>query len=59
MHKGQVDPNIYDLYFTYAASQWMLSEIVRQIISTDMKVAGRIIEFIQIPVTSVVTPLAA
>ena len=54
LHKGQVDPNIYDLYFTYTASQWMLSEVVRQIINTDMAVAGRMIEFIQIPIMSVV-----
>ncbi len=53
-HKGQVDPNIYDLHFTYTSAQWMLSEIVRQVITTNMAVAGRIIEFIQIPVTSIV-----
>lgn len=53
-HKGDVDPNTYDLQYTYAATQWMLSEIVRQVINTDMAAAGRIIEFIQIPVPSIV-----
>lgn len=53
-HKGQVDPNIYDLNYTYSAAQWMLSEIVRHLTSINMAVAGNIIEFIQIPVSGVV-----
>lgn len=53
-HKGHVDPNTYDLHYTYTATQWMLSEIVRQVINTDMAIAGRMIEFIQIPVLSIV-----
>ena len=53
-HKGDVDPNIYDLRYLYSASQWILSEIVRQTLSKDMDTAGKLIEFIQIPVSPIV-----
>jgi len=53
-HKGTVAPNIYDLNYTYAAAQWILSEIVRQTVEADMTAAGAMIEFIQVPVSSVV-----
>jgi hypothetical protein len=53
-HKGDVDPNIYDLKYLFSASQWILSELVRQIITSDMKTAGNIIELIQIPVNPLV-----
>ena len=53
-HKGVVDPNIYDLHYLYSATQWILSEIVRQVLSSDMDSAGNLIEFIQIPVSLIV-----
>lgn len=53
-HKGEVDPNIYDLRFLLSTSQWILSELVRQILSSDMKTASKIIEAIQIPVSPIV-----
>jgi hypothetical protein len=53
-HKGSTDPNTYDLKYIYASAQWILSEIVRQVLTSDMNLAGRMIEFIQIPVSSVV-----
>lgn len=53
-HKGGVDPNIYDLRYLYAAAQWILSELIRQILSTDMADAGKLIEFIQIPISLIV-----
>jgi hypothetical protein len=53
-HKGEVNPNVYDLRYLYSASQWILSEIVRQILSTDMSTAGRLIDFIQVPASFVV-----
>ncbi|HHT9112637.1 MAG: hypothetical protein HZA47_07540 [Planctomycetes bacterium] len=53
-HKGSVDPNIYDLRYIYTSAQWILSEIVRQVITSSMTLAGRMIEFIQIPVSTVV-----
>jgi len=53
-HKADIDPNIYDLKYLLSSSQWILSEIVRQILTNDMKTAGNIIEQIQIPVTPMV-----
>jgi len=50
-HKGVVDPNIYDLRQLYYSAQWILSEIVRHILKGDVNTSGRLIEFIQIPVT--------
>lgn len=53
-HKGLVDPNIYDLRYALACAQWILSEIVRQLITGTMSSAGSMIEFIQMPISSVV-----
>jgi hypothetical protein len=53
-HKADVDPNIYDLRYLYAAAQWILSELIRQILSTHMSDAGKLIESIQIPVSLIV-----
>lgn len=53
-HKGEVDPNIYDLRQLYSASQWMLSELVRHVLSSDMCTASNLIEFIQVPVNPIV-----
>jgi len=53
-HKGGIDPNIYDLSFLFSASQWILSELVRQVLSSDMETVGKIIEVIQIPVSPIV-----
>jgi hypothetical protein len=53
-HKGEVDPNIYDLHYVLASAQWMLSEIVRQTLTGNMTTAGRMIEFIQVTVSSVI-----
>jgi len=53
-HKGAVNPNIYDLKYLFSAAQWVLSEIARHVLSTDMDTAGRIVEFIQVPASSLV-----
>jgi hypothetical protein len=50
LHKGAVDPNIFDLKFMYNSSQWIMSEFVRQFIISNMQLAGKIVEFIQAPV---------
>lgn len=54
LHKGQVDPNPYDLRFLLHGAQWVLSEILRQVIRTDMAEAGSLIEYVQAPVSSLV-----
>jgi hypothetical protein len=54
LHKGQVDTNIYDLKFMYGCAQWILTEFVRQFITNDIHKAGEIVEFIQLPVSSII-----
>lgn len=49
VHKGGVDANVYDLRFLYASAQWVLSEIVRHVLGTDVHTASRLVEFIQLP----------
>lgn len=56
-HKGSVDPNIYDLRYAYASAQWMLSELARQLLKSDMKSVGKLIEFVQVPISSIVEDL--
>ncbi|MBL7127152.1 MAG: hypothetical protein ISS58_08160 [Dehalococcoidales bacterium] len=53
-HKGEVNPNIYDLQHLFSSSQWMLSELVRYLLVSDMSTASKLIEFIQIPVNILV-----
>jgi len=53
-HKGAIDPNIYDLRYLYSAAQWVLSEVTRHVLSADMHTIGRLIEFIQVPISSLV-----
>jgi hypothetical protein len=53
-HKGEVDPNIYDLRYLFSASQWLLTELIRHIISGNMSIAGKIIDQIQIPISPIV-----
>jgi hypothetical protein len=54
LHKGQVDTNIYDLKFIYSCAQWTLTELIRQFITNDIHKAGEIVEFIQLPVSSII-----
>jgi hypothetical protein len=53
-HKSAIDPNIYDLRYLYAAAQWVLCEITRHALSADMDTAGKLVEFIQVPASSLV-----
>jgi len=52
-HKGSIDPNIYDLRYIFSTAQWILAEIVRQVMKFDVVVAGKLIEYLYIPVDSV------
>ena len=54
VHKGGIDPNVYDLRYLFFAAQWVLSEIIRHVLSTDIETAARLVEFIQVPVTPLV-----
>lgn len=53
-HKGDVDPNIYDLQFLYHSAQWILSELIRVLLGSSMEIAGKVIEQIQMPVGGLV-----
>jgi len=48
-HKGSVDPNIFDLRFTYSAAQWVLAELIRQSSGVTMTEAGRLVMEVQQP----------
>jgi hypothetical protein len=54
IHKGEVNPNIYDLRYLYSTAQWVLCEITRHVISTDIDTAGKLVEFIQVPASPIV-----
>ena len=54
VHKGAIDPNIYDLRYLYSTAQWVLCEITRHVLSTDIDTAGKLVEFIQVPASSLV-----
>lgn len=54
LHKGQIDTNVYDLKFTYSCCQWILTELIRQLVVTDIHTAGEIVEYIQLPVSSII-----
>ena len=56
-HKNSVDPNVYDLKYLYECSQWILSEIVRQVMTSNMTLAGKIVELIHIPISSCIEQL--
>jgi hypothetical protein len=54
LHKGLIDPNIYDLRFIFSSGQWILTEFIRQYVTSDIHKAGEIVEFIQLPVGSII-----
>lgn len=54
IHKGTLDPNIYDLRYLYSSAQWTLSEIIRNLLSTEIDIANQLVEFIQIPAPTLV-----
>lgn len=53
-HKGDVDPNTYDLRFLLSAAQWLLAEIIRLTAGLPMEDAGRLVEGINTPVGGLV-----
>jgi hypothetical protein len=50
LHKGSIDPNLFDLKYIYSAAQWLMTELVRLFVTSDLLKAQEIIEFIQVPV---------
>ncbi len=56
-HKGELDPNIYDLRYLLASAQWVLTELLRTVAGLTMEVAGVLVDQIQAPVDSLVEDL--
>ncbi len=52
--EGDINPNVYDLKLLFSSSQWIVSELTRYLLSSDIDVANKLIEYIQIPVNSLI-----
>ena len=53
-HKGEVDPNTYDLAFVHQGAAWIMAEMIRCATGITMEEAGALIELIQAPVGTLV-----
>lgn len=53
-HKGEIDANVYDLRYLFFCAQWVMSEIIRHVAKTDMAAAGRFVDFVQLPLDTLV-----
>jgi hypothetical protein len=53
-HKADVKTNLNDLKFLFSTAQWMLTEIISQVIITDINSAAEMIDYIQMPVLPIV-----
>jgi hypothetical protein len=53
-HLGPVDPNRCDLSYLVHSAQWVLTELLRGVGSIGMEEAGRLVEFVQMPVNQIV-----
>ena len=54
MHKGQVDPNHYDLAFLLHGAQWIMAELIRTTEDISMAEAGDLVAQTQAPVGGLV-----
>lgn len=54
LHKGEVDPNSFDLAFLLAGAQWLLAEFVRHATGLSMAEAGALVQQLQAPVGALV-----
>lgn len=53
-HKGEVDPNTYDLAFLNQGAAWIMAEMIRNSSSITMEEAGDLVELIQTPIGTLV-----
>lgn len=58
VHKGEVDPNSYDLRFLLSGAQWILAELVRLASGLSMESAGKAIDLINAPIGALVEEVA-
>ena len=54
VHKGEIDPNHYDLAFLHHGAQWIMAEVVRTATGVSMEEAGRLVAMVQAPVGGIV-----
>ena len=48
-HKGEVDPNTFDLQFLHHGAQWIVAEVLRTVSGVSMEEAGKLVETVQAP----------
>jgi hypothetical protein len=53
-HKGDVDPNTFDLAYIHQAASWIVAELIRNASGLSMEEAGAMVELVQIPVGGLV-----
>jgi len=53
-HLGAIDPNQYDLRFLLHSAQWIMAELLRSLVGANMQEAGKLIEFVQIPLSPII-----
>jgi hypothetical protein len=53
-HKGEVDPNRFDLEYLVGSAQWLLAELIRTISGLPMQQAGALVEQVTSPLGGLV-----
>jgi len=59
LHKGEVDPNDFDLRFLLAGAQWIMAELIRESGGGSMQQAGTVVDQVQAPVGALVEDLGS
>ncbi|MBV9773990.1 MAG: hypothetical protein JO040_08570, partial [Gemmatimonadetes bacterium] len=58
-HKGDIDPNEYDLSFLHSAAQWVMAEMIRSISGCTLAEADTLVRQIRAPVGGLVEDFGA
>lgn len=53
-HKGEVDPNTFDLAFLHQGAAWIMAELIRNASGVSMQEAGSLVQLVQTPITHIV-----
>lgn len=53
-HKGEVDPNRFDLEYVVGGARWVLAELIRTVSGLPMQQAGALVEHVTAPVGGLV-----
>lgn len=54
LHKGNVDPNMYDLRYLLHGAQWLIAELLRNVSGLRMEETGQLVEMVYAPVGQLV-----